>query len=46
MNREDRCQVPSKDVTIAPPLPPTDLLYMAEVAEEAGLECRIIDYTL
>lgn len=46
MNREDRCQVPSKDVTIAPPLPPTDLLYMAAVAEEAGLEGRIIDYTL
>lgn len=45
MNREDRCQVPTKSVAIAPPLPPTDLMYMAAVAEEAGLECRIIDYT-
>jgi len=46
MNREDRCQVPTKDVAIAPPLPPTDLLYMAAVAEQAGIECRIVDYTL
>jgi radical SAM superfamily enzyme YgiQ (UPF0313 family) len=46
MNREDRCQVPSKDVAIAPPLPPTDLMYMAAVAEKAGLESRIIDYTI
>ena len=46
MNREDRCQVPSKDVVIAPPLPPTDLMYMAAVAEEKGATCKIIDYTL
>ena len=46
MNREDRCQVPTKDVAIAPPLPPTDLMYLAAVAEQTGLECRIIDYTL
>ncbi|MDD3012886.1 MAG: radical SAM protein [Candidatus Gastranaerophilales bacterium] len=46
MNREDRCQVPSKDVVIAPPLPPGDLMYMAAVAEETGYTCKIIDYTL
>jgi radical SAM superfamily enzyme YgiQ (UPF0313 family) len=46
MNREDRCQVPTKDVAIAPPLPPTDLMYMAAMAEAAGAECRIIDYSL
>lgn len=46
MNREDRCQVPTKDVAIAPPLPPTDLMYMAAIAEKAGSECRIRDYTL
>jgi radical SAM superfamily enzyme YgiQ (UPF0313 family) len=46
MNREDRCQVPTKDVVIAPPLPPTDLMYMAAAAEEAGSTCRIVDYTL
>ncbi len=46
MNREDRCQVPTKDVVIAPPLPPTDLMYMAAVAKSEGYECKIIDYTL
>lgn len=46
MNREDRCQVPSKNIVVAPPLPPTDLMYMAASAEAAGCECRIKDYTL
>jgi len=46
MNREDRCQVPSRSIVVAPPLPPTDLMYMAAGAEAAGCECRIKDYTL
>lgn len=46
MNREDRCQQPVKDLLVIPPLPPTDLLYMAAVAEQAGLEAKIIDYSL
>jgi radical SAM superfamily enzyme YgiQ (UPF0313 family) len=46
INREDRCQVPTKDVAVAPALPPTDLMYMAAVAEQAGCECRITDYSL
>ncbi len=42
--REDRCQVPSR-VIISPELPPTDLLYMAAVAEEEGFVCKVEDYT-
>jgi radical SAM superfamily enzyme YgiQ (UPF0313 family) len=33
MNREDRCQQPVKDLLVIPPLPPTDLMYMAAIAE-------------
>lgn len=43
--REDRCQVPA-DIVISPSLPPTDLMYLAAVAEEGGRECRIADYSL
>src|SRR5512139_166636 len=43
INREDRCQVPTGRVPIAPALPPMDLLYMAAAAETAGAECRIMD---
>ncbi|MDD3435796.1 MAG: hypothetical protein PHC64_01440 [Candidatus Gastranaerophilales bacterium] len=46
MNREDRCQQPVKDLLVIPPLPPTDLMYMAAVAEEIGLEAKIADYSL
>jgi radical SAM superfamily enzyme YgiQ (UPF0313 family) len=46
INREDRCQVPTKNVVIAPPLPPTDLMSLAAMAEAVGCECRIRDYTL
>ena len=42
LNREDRCQQPTKDLIVIPPLPPTDLMYLAAVAEKAGLcgKCR------
>ncbi|MDH4161407.1 MAG: B12-binding domain-containing radical SAM protein [Nitrospirota bacterium] len=43
INREDRCQVPTGKVPIAPTLPPTDLLYMAASAEAAGAECQVLD---
>lgn len=33
MNREDRCQQPVDDLLVIPPLPPTDLMYLAAVAE-------------
>lgn len=46
VNREDRCQVPTKDVVVAPALPPTDLMYMASMAESEGCISKIIDYTL
>lgn len=45
MNREDRCQQPTKELLVIPPLPPTDLMYMASVAEKAGLEAKIEDYS-
>lgn len=46
MNREDRCQQPVKELLVIPPLPPMDLMYMAAVAEEVGLEAKIKDYSL
>ena len=42
--REDRCPVPGRNVVMSPPLPPTDLMYMAAIGEEAGCTCRIADY--
>lgn len=46
MNREDRCQQPTKELLVIPPLPPMDLMYMAAVAEDVGLNAKIIDYSL
>ena len=45
LNREDRCQQPTKELLVIPPLPPTDLMYLAAVAEKAGLEAKIMDYS-
>lgn len=45
LNREDRCQQPTKDLIVIPPLPPTDLMYLAAVAVKAGLEAKINDYS-
>lgn len=46
MNREDRCQQPVEDLLVIPPLPPTDLMYLAAIAEQCGLEAMICDYSL
>lgn len=46
MNREDRCQQPTKELLVIPPLPPTDLMYLASIAEECGYEAKIKDYSL
>ena len=46
MNREDRCQQPTEDLLVIPPLPPTDLMYLAAIAEECGFEAKIKDYSL
>ncbi len=45
MNREDRCQQPTKDLIVIPPLPPTDLMYLASIAEKEGLKAKIEDYS-
>ncbi len=45
MNREDRCQQPTKDLIVIPPLPPTDLMYLAAISEREGLEAKIKDYS-
>ena len=45
MNREDRCQQPTKELVVIPPLPPTDLMYLAAVAEQEGFEAKIVDYS-
>lgn len=45
MNREDRCQQPTKDLIVIPPLPPTDLMYLAAIAEREGLKAKIKDYS-
>ena len=34
MNREDRCQQPTKELLVIPPLPPSDLMYLAAVSEQ------------
>ena len=46
LNREDRCQQPTKDLIVIPPLPPTDLLYLAAISEECGYEAKIGDYSI
>lgn len=45
LNREDRCQQPTKELIVIPPLPPTDLMYLAAVAEKQGFEAKIADYS-
>lgn len=46
MNRTARCQQPVKELVVLPPLPPTDLMYCAAIAEKAGAECKIKDYSV
>lgn len=45
MNREDRCQQPTKELVVIPPLPPSDLMYLAAIAEKEGYEAKIKDYS-
>lgn len=45
LNREDRCQQPTEDLLVIPPLPPTDLMYLAAIAESCGFEAKIKDYS-
>lgn len=46
MNREDRCQQPTDDLIVIPPLPPSDLMYLASIAREVGFVPKIKDYSL
>ena len=46
MNREDRCQQPVKELLTIPPLPPTDLMYLASIARSCGCVCKIKDYSI
>ena len=45
INREDRCQQPTKELLVIPPLPPTDLMYLASITESCGFEAIIRDYS-
>ncbi len=45
LNREDRCQQPTKELLVIPPLPPTDLMYLASISEGCGYEAMIRDYS-
>ena len=45
INREDRCQQPTKELLVIPPLPPTDLMYLASIAENCEFEAIIRDYS-
>lgn len=46
MNREDRCQQPTDDLIVIPPLPPSDLMYLASIARLENFEPKIKDYSL
>lgn len=46
MNREGRCQQPTKNLLVIPPLPPLELMYLASVAKQVGFECKIKDYSV
>lgn len=46
INREERCQQHFKEYLQLMALPPTDLMYLAAVAERAGYEAKIEDYSL
>lgn len=46
MNREERCQQPTDDLIVIPPLPPTDLLYLASISRAAGYKPSVKDYSL
>ena len=46
MNREDRCQQPTDDLIIIPPLPPIDMMNLSAIAKSRGFETKFHDYSL
>ena len=46
MNREDRCQQPTGDLVVIPPLPPVDMMSLSAIAKKRGYETLFKDYSL
>ncbi len=46
MNREDRCQQPTGDLVVIPPLPPVDMMSLSAVAKSRGFDTKFKDYSL
>ena len=46
MNREDRCQQPTSETIIIPPLPPVDMMSLSSLAKKRGYETKFKDYSL
>lgn len=46
MNREDRCQQPTNNTIIIPPLPPIDMMNLSALAKKRGYETKFKDYSL
>ena len=46
MNREDRCQQPTGDSILIPPLPPLDMMNLSAIAKLRNYETKFHDYSL
>ncbi|MBQ8634621.1 radical SAM protein [bacterium] len=46
MNREDRCQQPTNELVVIPPLPPIDMMSLSAIAKKRGYETQFKDYSL
>ncbi len=46
MNREDRCQQPTDELIVIPPLPPVDMMSLSAIAKKHGYETKFKDYSL
>ncbi|MBQ4646148.1 MAG: radical SAM protein [Candidatus Gastranaerophilales bacterium] len=46
MNREDRCQQPTSELVVIPPLPPVDMMSLSAIAKKRGYETQFKDYSL
>ena len=46
MNREDRCQQPTSELVVIPPLAPVDMMSLSTIAKQYGYETKFKDYSL
>ena len=46
MNREDRCQQPTTDLFVIPPLPPVDMMSLSAIAKKRNYDTIFKDYSL